>query len=48
MSVKDPICGMVIEEADAVGTAEHGGRTYYFCSSDCKEEFEADPAAYVS
>ena len=44
---KDPVCGMEIEEADAVGTAEHGGRTYYFCSEDCREEFQADPGAYV-
>ena len=44
---KDPVCGMEIEEEDAVGTAEHGGRTYYFCSNDCLEEFRADPSAYV-
>ena len=44
---KDPVCGMEIEETDAVGTAEHGGRTYDFCSNDCLEEFQADPTAYV-
>lgn len=45
---KDPVCGMQIEEADAVGSIEHEGTTYYFCSEDCKSEFEADPAAYAS
>ena len=47
MTVKDPVCAMEIEEADAVGTAEHQGKKFYFCSSDCKEEFEADPDAYA-
>lgn len=47
-AAKDPVCGMTIEEADAVGTSEHEGRTYHFCSTDCKEEFDGDPAAYAS
>lgn len=46
--VKDPVCGMQIEESDAVGSSEHEGRTYYFCSQDCKDEFDADPSAYAS
>lgn len=25
----------------------HDGTTYYFCSADCKEEFDADPLAYL-
>lgn len=47
MTVKDPVCGMEIEEGDAVGSAEHEGKTFFFCSNDCKEEFEADPDAYT-
>jgi len=38
---KDPICGMVVKKAGALST-ERGGRTYYFCSPDCKRAF-ADP-----
>ncbi len=26
---------------------EHDGKTYYFCSKNCKEEFDADPVAYL-
>lgn len=44
---KDPVCGMEIEEADAVGSVEYEDKTYYFCSEDCREEFQADPSAYV-
>ncbi|HWC94816.1 MAG TPA: heavy metal translocating P-type ATPase, partial [Pseudolabrys sp.] len=27
--------------------AEHGGRTYYFCSAGCREKFVADPQKYL-
>ena len=30
--VLDPVCGMTISPADAVGHVEHNGQTYYFCS----------------
>lgn len=43
----DPICGMTVEPASAAGSSEYNGRTYYFCSQQCKDTFDADPAAYV-
>lgn len=27
--------------------SEHDGRAYYFCSKDCKIEFDSDPLAYL-
>lgn len=48
LTAKDPICGMTIEESDAVGTSEYEGKTYYFCSMDCKEEFDSAPSDYAS
>lgn len=45
--VKDPVCGMTIEDAGAAATSEHEGKTYYFCSTDCKEEFDADPERFA-
>ncbi|MFV1999746.1 MAG: YHS domain-containing protein [Acidimicrobiia bacterium] len=47
MAAKDPVCAMVIEESDAVGTSEYNGTTYYFCSMDCKEEFDENPEDYT-
>ena len=47
MAAKDPICGMTIEESDAVATSDHDGTTYYFCSMDCKQEFDSAPEDYV-
>lgn len=45
--VTDPVCGMKLDEKDAVATAQYKGRTYYFCSEDCKETFEASPGDYA-
>ena len=45
--VTDPVCGMTISKADAAGSSEYGGATYYFCNPSCKEKFDADPAAYT-
>lgn len=47
MAVTDPVCGMTIEETDAVATSTFDGRTHYFCSNDCKEEVDANPEDYV-
>ena len=43
---KDPVCGMQIEEANAAGQSEYEGQTIYFCSSACKEKFDANPAQF--
>ena len=44
----DPVCGMQIEESDAAGTSEHHGRTYYFCSTSCKDKFDESPDNYAN
>jgi Cu+-exporting ATPase len=45
--VTDPVCGMTISPADAVGTVEHGGKLYHFCSDSCIERFRANPSEFV-
>jgi len=45
--VTDPVCGMSIARASAAGSSEHGGATYYFCSSSCKSKFDAAPMRYM-
>ena len=45
--VVDPVCGMKIDPAAAAGTHEHGGKTYYFCSSHCLAQFKANPVRYL-
>lgn len=45
--VKDPVCGMEIEEQKAAGKSEYQGTTYYFCSPACKKAFDKEPQRYV-
>jgi xanthine dehydrogenase accessory factor len=46
MEAIDPICGMTVTIANARHTAEHGGRTWYFCCGGCRERFLAAPEQY--
>jgi Cu+-exporting ATPase len=43
----DVVCGMEVDPTDAPAETEHDGKIYYFCSTDCLEEFAEDPAAYA-
>jgi Cu+-exporting ATPase len=47
MQVIDPVCKMTIEDKDAVGTSTYKGTTYYFCTEQCKENFDRKPEAYL-
>lgn len=44
---RDPICGMEVSPETAFGSSEHDGETFYFCSANCKETFDADPHKYA-
>ena len=43
----DPVCGLEINPAKAAGNSVHKGTTYYFCSSQCKKEFDRNPEAVL-
>jgi len=42
----DPVCGMTVA-VESAAAAEHGGRTYYFCSPHCRASFLEDPVRYA-
>jgi cobaltochelatase CobN len=44
----DPVCMMDVDPATAKWSAEHAGRTYYFCAPSCRRLFLSDPAAYAT
>ena len=47
---KDPVCGMDVDQqqASTAGrTADYQGKPYFFCSEDCKHQFETSPGRYV-
>jgi Cu+-exporting ATPase len=43
----DPVCGMTVNPAQARGTFEHRGVTYYFCAEGCRQKFAADPDGWL-
>jgi membrane fusion protein, copper/silver efflux system len=48
-SQADPVCGMSVNPATATAagrSAAYQGRDFYFCSEQCKHEFERDPARF--
>src|SRR5574337_302857 len=46
--MKDPVCGMDIDPADAAASHEYGGQKYFFCNPSCLERFRADPERFLT
>lgn len=44
---RDPVCGMELRPGQEVAQAQYQGRTYYFCSHECRDLFVKNPAEYV-
>ena len=47
VSVRDPVCGAVVSERTAVVHRGHNGKPHYFCCSDCRDKFAANPEKYL-
>lgn len=48
---RDPICYADVDEVDSTKeglSVQYNAQNYYFCSKECKERFERDPAAFIS
>jgi Cu+-exporting ATPase len=48
MTHLDPVCGMTIEEDDAVGSVDHDGVRYFFCHPSCVERFRENPSSFLT
>ena len=46
MKVKDPVCGMEVEDSTPYKFM-YKGKTYYFCSPMCMAEFKKRPDKYI-
>ena len=44
---EDPVCGKSVDPDQASCKIEHRGQTYYFCSLQCKQLFDAEPSEYT-
>lgn len=45
---RDPVCGMQIEETEAVGKSDYLKQIYYFCSEVCQTKFDEEPEKYIN
>lgn len=45
--IKDPVCGMTVDQENAAAAAVRAGTTYYFCSTSCRDKFEQAPEKYT-
>ena len=45
LDARDPVCGMTVDITTAYSEAM-GGETYYFCSEQCRQRFDANPNGY--
>ncbi len=44
---KDLVCGMEVDPKTAPAQTTYQGNTYYFCSTECKQDFDKDPQKYI-
>ena len=44
--MKDPVCSMNVGLREAGAMSVYQGRAYYFCSTECKQQFVSDPEKY--
>ncbi|AEI04584.1 cation translocating P-type ATPase (plasmid) [Afipia carboxidovorans OM5] len=45
--VLDPVCGMTVDPATSKHRFDYQGRTYHFCSANCRTKFAAAPETYL-
>ncbi|HEX8558997.1 MAG TPA: YHS domain-containing protein [Pyrinomonadaceae bacterium] len=43
----DPVCGMQLNPENAPERSEYEGRAYLFCSENCRNKFDENPAQYA-
>lgn len=47
-TVRDPVCGMMVDPATTPHHARHDGNDYALCSDGCRRRFIADPQRYLA
>jgi YHS domain-containing protein len=43
----DPVCGMKVDDKRSEFHTQFAGKKYFFCSENCRKEFEAAPDEYM-
>ena len=45
--MKDPVCGMQVQKANAPAHRNYDGHDVYFCADRCAERFDREPTRYL-
>lgn len=45
--VTDPVCGMRQARGNAAATADFRGHQYFFCATECQQQFVQEPAKFI-
>jgi len=43
----DPVCGTTVSRGEVAESSKYQGRTYYFCSAECRAAFDKNPLQYA-
>jgi Cu+-exporting ATPase len=46
-TVKDLVCGMMVDPKTAADSSDCKGQTVHFCSAECKKGFDKEPEKYL-
>ena len=46
-SVRDPVCGLEIDQQNAAATPAYQGQTFYFCRVECQRQFDENPGRFA-
>lgn len=45
---KDPVCGMSVDKEKTQFSSKMNEKVYYFCSQNCKQQFDTQPEKYAT
>lgn len=48
IELRDPVCGMEVKKSSTLLVSDHFGRTFHFCSEQCRRLFDINPNKYIS
>jgi YHS domain-containing protein len=47
IELRDPVCGMEVKKSSTSLVSDHFGRTFHFCSEQCRKLFDINPNKYI-
>jgi YHS domain-containing protein len=46
--IEDPVCKMMVDEKKTPFKSTYDQKEYFFCSEQCKEDFDSKPQLYLA